>query len=169
MEVVLPTGPILSGSMGNVDLSMMSSEDTYNLQRFLSAQKEHYSDAINELRSGKKNGHWMWYIFPQYRGLGHSETSQFYAIGSLDEASAYLCHPLLGARLISCTDAVLRLPIIDPESVFGSIDSLKFRSSMTLFSHIADGHDQFSKALGKFYNGFSDQRTVSLCSGDQPS
>ena len=147
----------------------MSSEDAFNLNRFLSAQEGHYSGAIRELRSGRKIGHWMWYIFPQYQGLGHSETSQFYAIGSLDEASAYLFHSVLGARLISCTDAVLGLPMTDPESIFGSIDSLKFCSSMTLFDLVSDGQDQFSRALNRFFGGSRDHRTISLCSADRPS
>lgn len=147
----------------------MTNQDPFNLNRFLSAQEDCYTDAIRELRSGMKIGHWMWYIFPQCHGLGNSSTSQFYAISSLGEAAAYLCHPVLGGRLISCAEAVLGLPTADPETIFGPIDSLKFRSSMTLFELVSDGYEQFSKALDMLFGGSRDHRTIDLCSDDRAS
>ena len=115
----------------------MADDDPFDLARFLAAQETTYAAALDELRAGRKRTHWMWFVFPQMRGLGGSSTSLLYGIGSLEEARAYLRHPILGSRLAECTEAVLAAdePLRD---VFGSPDDMKFRSSMTLFS-IADG------------------------------
>ena len=105
-----------------------------DLSRFLAAQEPQYAQVLDELTRGRKVHHWMWYIFPQLSGLGHSETSRFYGISTLDEAKAYLRHPVLGARLRECTDLVLSVSGRSLVDIFGSVDALKFRSSMTLFT-----------------------------------
>ena len=115
----------------------MAPDDPYDLKRFVDAQARVYEIALDEIDNGRKRSHWMWFIFPQLRGLGRSSTAQIYGIGSLDEARAYLAHPLLGPRLRECAEAALEhsgKPLID---IFGSPDDLKFRSSMTLFAHAA--------------------------------
>jgi uncharacterized protein (DUF1810 family) len=141
----------------------MNDDDRFNLNRFLTAQESDYSNVIRELRLGRKMGHWMWYVFPQCKGLGYSEISQFYGLSSLEEASEYLRHPVLGARLIACTEVVLGLPMSDSEEIFGSVDSLKFRSCMTLFDLVADDQHQFALALKKFFGGDRDKLTLDLC------
>ncbi|MDD4347734.1 MAG: DUF1810 domain-containing protein [Opitutales bacterium] len=147
----------------------MNNEDRFNLDRFLTAQESDYCNAIRELRSGRKLGHWMWYVFPQCKGLGYSQTSQVYGFSSLEEASEYLRHPVLGTRLITCTEAVLRLPLSNSEEIFGSGDSLKFRSCMTLFDLVADDQNpQFALALKKFFRGCRDKLTLDLCAQLKP-
>jgi uncharacterized protein (DUF1810 family) len=110
----------------------------FDLQRFVDAQDRGgaYERALAELQQGRKRGHWIWFVFPQIAGLGTSEMSRRYAIASLEEASAYLAHPLLGRRLVECAEALLELPGRDPVAVLGGIDALKLRSSMTLFAHV---------------------------------
>ena len=135
---------------------------TFDLSRFIDAQQGTYANALAELLGGLKRGHWMWFIFPQLRGLGHSETSMFYGIANIAEAEAYLKHPILGRRLIECTNAVLRLGNTSLRHLFGFPDNLKFISSMTLFSLIADAPDAFGKALVKFNNGKPDPVTLRL-------
>src|SRR5262245_43675273 len=103
----------------------MGAEDPFDLQRFLRAQSTHYADALAEIRAGEKQSHWMWYVFPQFEGLGHSEVSRFYSIRSLAEASAYLAHRVLGPRLIECADATLQLRSLSAYEIFGSPDDLK--------------------------------------------
>src|SRR4051812_27775409 len=110
-------------------------EDPYQLSRFVEAQEHVYDHAIGELKDGRKRTHWMWFIFPQIAGLGHSSMAQRYALGSLDEARAYLQHPVLGPRLLECTDALLGDAEHTAKSIFGELDAMKLRSSMTLFAH----------------------------------
>ena len=134
----------------------------FDLSRFINAQQEVYTSAFSELRAGCKRGHWMWFVFPQLRGLGHSEMSRFYGLANIAEATAYLQHPVLGYRLIECTDAVLRLGNISLNHIFGSPDNMKFISSMTLFSLIDETPDVFGKALAKFNDGNPDPVTIRL-------
>jgi uncharacterized protein (DUF1810 family) len=133
-----------------------------DLSRFLAAQEPKYAQVLDELRSGRKVRHWMWYIFPQLSGLGHSETSRFYGISTLDEAKAYLRHPVLGARLRECTDLVLRVPGRSLVDIFGSDDALKFRSSMTLFTLATTDNALFRAALDKYCGGHPDPLTIEL-------
>jgi uncharacterized protein (DUF1810 family) len=135
-------------------------EDNYNLQRFLSAQGENIDSVILELNQGQKIGHWMWYIFPQVKGLGRSSTAEFYAIQSKDEAIEYLNHPVLGSRLLECTKAVNAHDNLTAWHIFGNPDYLKFRSCMTLFDSITNTENPFSEALDGFYNGEPDNRTL---------
>ena len=136
----------------------------FNLQRFVDAQDRDrvYECAFAELRAGRKQGHWMWFVFPQLAGLGSSETARFFAIAGLEEASAYLAHPLLGPRLVASTEALLALPGTDPVAVLGEIDALKLRSSMTLFSRVAGGDPAFKLVLDRFYGGVADDATQRL-------
>jgi uncharacterized protein (DUF1810 family) len=137
--------------------------DPYNLQRFVVAQDPLLRQVCAELADGRKRSHWMWFIFPQLRGLGSSLTAQRYALGSLDEARAYLAHPLLGARLRHCTELVNRLEGRSAEEIFGSPDVLKFRSSMTLFVRAASGpREPFAPALAKYFAGEEDSLTREL-------
>jgi len=137
-------------------------DDLHNLQRFVDAQDGIFETALAELRGGVKQSHWMWFIFPQLAGLGHSPTAQFYAIGSLDEARAYLEHPLLGPRLKQCAEALLTHGgHRSAETILGPIDALKLRSSLTLFDHVAP-HDTFRRALAGFFADEPDGRTLAL-------
>lgn len=136
--------------------------DTFDLNRFLSAQAGVYPQVISELRAGQKLSHWIWFIFPQMKGLGQSSHSHFYGIGSLDEAIAYMRHPVLGPRLEECTilvNLVQKKPI---EQILGYPDDLKFRSSMTLFSRAAPENTVFVQALDKFFAGRPDKLTLEL-------
>ena len=132
------------------------------LDRFVEAQAHAYADALAELRAGRKESHWMWFIFPQVAGLGTSPTSRFYAIASLEEARAYLAHPLLGMRLSKCTEAVLAHAGMSAEAIFGGIDAMKLRSSMTLFDRVAGGSNLFGDCLAVFFGGERDARTLAL-------
>jgi uncharacterized protein (DUF1810 family) len=134
--------------------------DPYNLHRFMAAQAQTYDGAIGELRRGRKTGHWIWYIFPQLAGLGRSGNSQFYGITSLAEARAYLDHPVLGPRLRACVEAVNRHEGRTAREIFGEIDALKFRSSMTLFAEAAPSESLFSNALNKYYDRVRDPLTL---------
>lgn len=136
------------------------SNDPHNLERFVVAQHGQFEDARSELRSGVKIGHWMWFIFPQVRGLGHSWMSEQYAISSLTEAKAYLQHPLLGPRLRECTRLVNLVEGRSIRQIFGSIDSMKFRSSMTLFAKASDDNQIFLDALQKYFAGEFDPLTL---------
>jgi uncharacterized protein (DUF1810 family) len=143
----------------------MVSADLFNLDRFVSAQAPVFETALAELKAGRKRTHWMWFIFPQLRGLGHSPTAQFYGIGSLDEARGYLGHALLGPRLVLCTRTVLDSNGRSLHDIFGSPDDLKFRSSMTLFEAVASrADDVFALALDRFCSGHRDGRTLRLIS-----
>ena len=135
-----------------------------DLSRFLAAQEPQYAQVLDELTRGRKVHHWMWYIFPQLSGLGHSETSRFYAISTLDEAKAYLRHPVLGARLRECTDLVVSVSGRSLVDIFGSVDALKFRSSMTLFTLATTDNALFRAALDKYCGGHPDPLTIELLS-----
>ena len=131
-----------------------------SLERFVAAQDQVYPRALAELRGGEKRSHWMWFVFPQIAGLGHSAMAQRYAIADLDEAKAYLVHPLLGPRLAECTDAVLGWAgLKEAEEILGPIDALKFRSALTLFE-AAGGGARFAKALELFFGGERDRMTL---------
>jgi len=134
----------------------------HDLSRFLAAQRDIYSRALAELRAGDKRGHWMWFIFPQIAGLGRSHMAQLYAIRDLDEARAYLAHPVLGSRLNECSAAVLaHVGKRTAEAIFGGIDSVKLRSSMTLFE-AAGGGQPFAQLLDAFFAGSRDPETLRL-------
>jgi uncharacterized protein (DUF1810 family) len=127
--------------------------DPYNLQRFLDAQKSVYDRVCSELRQGRKTSHWMWFIFPQLKGLGFSETAQRFAISSLSEAEAYLAHPILGPRLSECTKLVSDVDGRTASEIFGYPDDLKFRSCMTLFAKATPHNEVFLQALNKYFGG----------------
>jgi uncharacterized protein (DUF1810 family) len=137
-------------------------EDPFDLARFLSAQAGVYPQVLAELGAGLKRSHWIWFIFPQMKGLGFSSHSQFYGIGSLEEARAYWRHPVLGPRLEECTILVNLVQKTPIERILGSPDELKFRSSMTLFSRAAPDTAVFSQALDKYFGGKFDQLTLEL-------
>lgn len=132
----------------------------HDLARFLAAQASAYPAALAELRGGRKRTHWMWFVFPQVEGLGRSPTARFYAIAGLDEARAYLAHPVLGPRLLDCVEALLALPGGDAHAVFGSPDDAKLRSSLTLFSAAAPDEPRFRAALAKYFDGRDDPLTL---------
>jgi uncharacterized protein (DUF1810 family) len=133
-----------------------------DLQRFVSAQDQGgtYERALAELRAGRKSSHWMWFVFPQVAGLGRSAMAQEYALASLDEARAYLAHPVLGPRLHDCCAALLDVPTDDPVSVLGSIDATKLRSSMTLFERAGADEPVFAQVLEKYFGGARDDATL---------
>lgn len=131
------------------------------LERFVAAQEGVYETALAELAAGEKRSHWMWFVFPQLAGLGHSAMAQHYAIGSLAEARDYLGHPLLGQRLRACTGAMLGHADRAAEAILGGVDALKFRSSMTLFDAV-EPNGCFARALDAFYDGKRDPRTLAL-------
>ena len=136
--------------------------DAHNLQRFVEAQEPVYAAVLDELARGHKTGHWMWFIFPQIRGLAVSATSDKYAIGSMDEAVSYIRHPILGRRLEECTNLVLDLKGFPIEQVFAYPDYLKFRSCMTLFSQAVGDDAIYERTLQKYFGGRPDQRTLTL-------
>lgn len=141
----------------------MTDSNPFELQRFLTAQTPVFDSALAELKAGRKRSHWMWFVFPQLRGLGHSSMAQLYGIGSADEARAYLAHPVLGGRLVACTEAVLASPAPSLHDLFGSPDDLKFRSSMTLFAAVSPAaKNPFRLALEKWCGGKEDERTLAL-------
>ena len=134
-----------------------------DLSRFIKAQENSYEEALSEIKSGRKKGHWMWFIFPQFKGLGFTETSNYYSIKDLDEAKRYLSHPILGERLKLITKELLALNENNPNKVFGSPDDLKLKSSMTLFAAIdASQENIFNAALDKLFNGQTDHNTLTL-------
>jgi uncharacterized protein (DUF1810 family) len=136
-----------------------ASEDLYDLERFVKAQAEVYGQVCAELRAGRKQSHWMWFVFPQIHGLGSSEMAVRYAISSLEEARAYLGHPVLGARLRSCAGMVCEVEGKSASEIFGYPDDLKFHSSMTLFAE-AEGGGVFREALEKYFSGAMDSGTL---------
>ena len=136
--------------------------DRYNLQRFVQAQEPIYKLVVSELREGGKRSHWMWFIFPQLAGLGHSSTAQHFAIQSLEEAQAYLAHPTLGPRLIECAQALLNHEEKSATQILGTPDDLKLRSSATLFAQLTPPNSPFSQLLKKYYNNQPDPRTLQL-------
>lgn len=137
-------------------------KDEYNLQRFIEAQDQVYAAVLDELRAGRKRGHWMWYIFPQIKGLGHSVMAQQFAITSREEAKAYLEHPVLGSRLRECTRLVLNVEGRSAEQIFYYPDNLKFRSCMTLFMDATTGNNIFQEALLKYFEGQPDGSTLDI-------
>lgn len=139
----------------------MNAFDPYHLQRFVDAQEQIFHNVLTELKHGRKYGHWIWFIFPQLKGLGRSSTSEFYGISSLEEAKAYLQHSVLGPRLIQCTELVIAIQDGDAEAILGEIDALKFRSCMTLFAAADPGQHPFSHALEKYFGGDRDPLTLS--------
>jgi uncharacterized protein (DUF1810 family) len=139
---------------------MPVSDEPYDLQRFVDAQDRIYDAVIDELRGGRKRSHWMWFVFPQLRGLGRSPTALHYGIASLDEARAYLAHEVLGPRLRECARLVAAIDGRSVEDIFGFPDDLKVRSSMTLFARATDDNADFVAVLDKFYNGEEDPVTV---------
>ena len=132
---------------------------SYDLDRFIGAQEGIYAGVLDELRRGRKVGHWIWFIFPQVAGLGYSAMSQQYAISSLDEARAYLAHPVLGARLRECAAVVLATTGRTALEIFGSIDAMKLRSSMTLFHRAVPDAPVFAQVLERYYDGKADDAT----------
>ena len=135
----------------------------YDLERFLREQEYDYDTALDEIRAGHKQSHWIWYIFPQLRGLGRSYNSEFFGIEDIDEARAYLQHPVLGAHLREITEALIGLEVSDPEKVMGgSIDSVKLNSCMTLFAAISEEGSIFHRVLDKFFGGQQDSHTLSM-------
>ena len=139
----------------------MTTEHPYDLQRFVSAQDAGatYDHALAELRAGRKTSHWMWFIFPQIAGLGYSPASRTYAITSLEEARAYLAHPVLGARLTECARILTRVPGRTAEQIFGEVDALKLRSCVTLFMRAAPGEPVFRQVLDQYFDGIPDSAT----------
>ncbi|TFV63811.1 DUF1810 domain-containing protein [Geodermatophilus sp. DF01-2] len=135
--------------------------DPFDLERFVRAQDDGvYDRALGELRAGAKRGHWMWFVFPQVSGLGHSPTAQRYAISGVPEAQAYLDHPVLGPRLVESAQALLELPDRDPVRVFGPTDAMKLRSSMTLFEVAEPEAAVFGQVLDRFFDGERDEATT---------
>ena len=134
--------------------------DPFNLERFVDAQADVYSEVLTELREGRKRSHWIWFIFPQMKGLGHSPQAAYYGIGSLDEAVAYLRHPVLGQRLMKCTQLVNQVKDGSIQEILGWPDDMKFRSSMTLFARAAGDDGVFRGALEKYFDGEPDRLTL---------
>jgi uncharacterized protein (DUF1810 family) len=141
---------------------MAGSGDPYDLGRFLQAQEDDYEQALAEIASGRKRTHWMWYIFPQIDGLAFSSTSRRYAIKSLDEARAYLEHPILGPRLLECAEAVVGLEGLSAREIFGSPDDLKLRSCATLFACASPSGSVFDRILTKYYQAQRDDKTLQV-------
>lgn len=138
------------------------SGDTHDLQRFVEAQSRCYADVLAELRVGRKASHWMWFVFPQLRGLGRSAMADRFGIESEDEAVAYLEHPLLGERLHECTALVLAIEGRTATEIFGTPDDLKFHSSMTLFASVAPGEPVFAAAVARYFDGVMDAQTLRM-------
>jgi uncharacterized protein (DUF1810 family) len=143
-------------------------DDQYDLERFVTAQNADgtYDRAVAELRAGFKSSHWMWFVFPQIAGLGQSPTSRHFAISSAAEAAAYLGHPVLGPRLRECAQILAGLKGRSADQIFGSVDAMKLRSSMTLFHRAAPGEALFSQILSRFFDGIPDHATDALLSPD---
>ncbi len=133
-----------------------------NLQRFISAQETSYDAALQEIRSGRKISHWMWYIFPQIVGLGFTSTSKYYAIKDINEAEAYLKDPILGKHLVEISNVLLELSDLSAKDIFGHTDAMKLKSSMTLFSLVPNADSVFEEVLEKYFEGEKDRRTISL-------
>lgn len=136
--------------------------DPHDLNRFVQAQKSVYHQALSEVKNGHKRSHWMWYIFPQFDGLGFSSTSKYYSIKSIEEAQAYLSHPILGPRLVECVEAALRVEGRSASEIFGSPDDAKLRSCATLFAQISPAGSVFDQLLNQFFQGQRDPKTLRL-------
>jgi uncharacterized protein (DUF1810 family) len=144
------------------DVDEFADEDPYELDCFVQAQERDYSQALNEIRGGRKRSHWIWYIFPQFEGLGSSSMSRRYAIKSIDEAEAYLSHPVLGPRLVECCEAALQIEGKSAYEIFGSPDDMKLRSCATLFACISPAGSVFHRLLDKYFEGKQDDKTLDL-------
>jgi uncharacterized protein (DUF1810 family) len=142
--------------------TFIDAADPYDLTRFVQAQERDYEQAMSEIRSGRKQSHWMWYIFPQFEGLGLSSTSRHYAIKSMAEAEAYLRHPVLGPRLLESARAALALEGRSASDVFGSPDDMKLRSCATLFACVSPAGSVFEHLIDKFFGGQRDDKTLAL-------
>lgn len=140
----------------------MSADDPYELDRFVKAQEDEYATALAEIRRGRKESHWMWYIFPQFDGLGFSATSKHFAIKSLDEARVYLAHPVLGPRLVECFEAALGVEGRSAHTIFGSPDDMKLRSCATLFAQVSPADSVFHRLLDKYFGGKPDEKTLAM-------
>ena len=149
-------------------LSDATPEDPHNVRRFVDVQERDYEQALSEIRSGRKRSHWMWYVFPQFAGLGMSATSQHYAVKSLAETEAYLAHPVLGPRLMECVEAVLAIEGRSAFEILGSPDDMKLRSCATLFARVSPEASVFHRLIDKYFDGQPDARTLSLI-GREPS
>ncbi len=143
-------------------MSKAATTDAHDLRRFLDAQQGSYEVALSEIRREQKRSHWMWFIFPQYVGLGISATSQRYAIKSVAEAEAYLDDPVLGRRLVECAEAVLGVEGRSAHEIFGSPDDIKLKSSVTLFAHVSPAGSVFERVLDKYFRGERDGKTLRL-------
>jgi uncharacterized protein (DUF1810 family) len=154
--------PVKSGRTGGNSMNSIEAYEVLHLDRFTAAQESIYDQVLTELRNGHKRSHWMWYIFPQLDGLGHSSTAKRYAIESVEEARRYLEHPVLGARLRECASALLDIEERTATEIFGYPDELKLRSSMTLFACISERDSVFVRVLDKFYQGRQDRKTLDL-------
>lgn len=135
--------------------------DTYNLARFLEAQAECYDRVLAELHAGRKQSHWMWFVFPQLAGLGHSATARYFALSGAREAAAYLDHDVLGKRLQTCCDALLQLKEVRAIDIFGAVDAIKLRSCVTLFDSLEPGQT-FARVVERYYGGTRDPATLAL-------
>jgi len=142
----------------------MPVSDPYDLNRFVRAQEQSYQQALSELERGRKQSHWMWYVFPQFDGLGSSPTSKLYSIKSMAEARAYLEHPVLGPRLAECAEAMLAVDGKSARAILGSPDDMKLKSCATLFAHVSPPGSVFERLLDKFYDGERDAATLRLLS-----
>ena len=136
--------------------------EEYNLKRFLDAQNQVYLKALSEIRNGKKETHWMWFIFPQLKGLGQSETARFYAIADLQEATEFLAHPVLGRHLVQISEELLQIKDKSAKEIFEHPDDVKLRSSMTLFANVKDTNPVFASVLKHYFDGLQDEETLQL-------
>lgn len=139
-----------------------SADDPYNFGRFLQAQEDDFEQAFSEIKRGKKRTHWMWYIFPQFDGLGFSSTAKHYSVKSIEEARAYLEHPVLGPRLMECAEAVISVEGRSASEIFGYPDDLKLKSCATLFACVSPPGSVFERLLEKYYGSQRDQKTLRL-------
>lgn len=141
---------------------MISTEHTdhFNLNRFIEAQNSDFNKALDEIKQGKKSSHWMWYIFPQFKGLGSSSTSEMFAIKSIAESQAYIKQPILGPRLVEITSVLLNLESLSAYSIFGSPDDMKLKSSMTLFNAVQNETNIFELTLDKYFFGTKCEKTI---------
>lgn len=142
--------------------ALLRADDPHDLSRFVQAQEVNYAQALAELYGGRKRSHWMWYVFPQFVGLGHSSTSKRYSIKSVAEAEAYLRHPTLGARLAECCEALLKVERRSAHEIFGSPDDMKLRSCATLFASVSAPGSVFERLLDKYFDGRRDDQTIRL-------
>jgi uncharacterized protein (DUF1810 family) len=152
----------LAGSIRGFSQEVTGVADPFNLERFVEAQADVFAQVLAELGAGEKRSHWIWFIFPQMKGLGRSSLAEFYGIGSLAEAEAYLRHPVLGPRLVECTRLVNQVEGRSIREILGYPDDLKFRSSMTLFARTAEENAKFDAALKKYFGGEADPLTEAM-------